>query len=168
MLLNTNKRTYIIAEAGINHKGSLKIAKKFISEAKKCGADAIKFQTYKADTLTTRSAERYWDPGLDTDGGGTQFDTFSRIDGLPLETYEEMKRAAKTHRIELSSTPFSPTDVAILEKLDLDIYKIASADIVDHELLERVGEVGRSVILSTGCARISEIDEAINILENHT
>jgi len=155
---------FIIVDAGVNHNNDPHRALALVEEAARAGADVVKFQTYKADTIATKTAERYWDPKLDTDNGGTQYDTFSRIDGLPESEYRSMKERAVELGIILSSTPFNLDDVELLERLGLDVYKIASADIVHHELIEKVAELKKPIILSTGCSSISEIEEAINCI----
>ena len=81
----------IMVDAGVNHNNDPKRALDLIRKAAESGADVVKFQTYKAKSMATRVAERYWNPKLDTDGGGTQFETFARIDGLPQESYKEMR-----------------------------------------------------------------------------
>ncbi len=154
----------IMVDAGVNHNNDPKRALDLIKKAAESGADVVKFQTYKAKSMATRVAERYWNPKLDTDGGGTQFETFARIDGLPQESYKEMRELANELNVILSSTPFGLDDVDVLDEIDMDMFKIASADLVFDDLLAKVGERGKPVILSTGCSSLSEIEHAMNIL----
>ncbi len=154
----------IIAEAGVNHNNDPQRALKLIEAAAKAGVDLIKFQTYKAEKLATKTAPRYWDSRLDTDGGGSQYDTFKRIDSLPLEAYFQMKKLCEKLGLFLTSTPFDFDSVDFLEDLDLPLFKIASADIVHLQLLRRVAKTGKPMILSTGAASFSEVEEAIKVI----
>jgi len=154
----------IIVDAGVNHNNDVNRAKELIKTAADAGADVIKFQTYKAETIATKTAPRYWDPKLDTDGGGTQYDTFERIDDLPEEAYFEMKELSKNLGITFCSTPFNLGDVGFLAKLDMDVFKISSSDITYPQLIEAVAEVGKPVILSTGTASVGEIEEAVSLI----
>ena len=154
----------IIVDAGVNHNNDVERAKKMIRTAAAGGADVVKFQTYKADTITTKNAPRYWDPKLDTDGGGTQYDTFSRIDDLPMDAYFEMKRLCDELGIIFSSTPFNLRDVEFLNRLDMAVFKISSSDITYHQLIRAVAKTGKPVILSTGTASVGEIEEAVSVI----
>lgn len=154
----------IMLDAGVNHNNDVERAKLLIRKAKEAGADVIKFQTYKAETITTKKAPRYWNSKLDTDGGGTQFDTFSKIDDLPLEAYSEMKKLCEELDIIFSSTPFNLTDVEFLAKLDLAVYKVSSSDIVYSQLIKEVASIGKPVILSTGTASLGEIEDAVSTI----
>lgn len=154
----------IIVDAGVNHNNNPERAFQLIKTAAKSGADVVKFQTYKADTITTKTAPRYWNPRLDTDGGGTQYDTFKRLDSLPGETYREMMKVAKKEGIIMSSTPFNLKDVELLAKLNIEIFKISSSDVTYLQLVKAVAETGKPVVLSTGTAYIGEIEEAINTM----
>lgn len=154
----------IMVDAGVNHNNDPIRATNLIHEAADAGADVVKFQTYKADTITTKTAGRYWNPKLDTDGGGTQHDTFSRIDDLPIETYAEMKKVAAERDIIFSSTPFNLPDVAFLDELGMDVFKISSSDLVYHQLISEVAKTGKPVIISTGTASIAEMEQAVEVV----
>ncbi|MFH0837527.1 MAG: N-acetylneuraminate synthase family protein [Candidatus Aenigmatarchaeota archaeon] len=156
---------FVIAEAGVNHNNDVNRAKDLIKKAVEAGADAIKFQTYKAEKLTTKTAPRYWDPALDTDGGGTQYDTFKRIDSLSIAAYVELKKYADKLGIVFLSTPFDLDSVDILEQISVDVYKIASADIIDHLLIRKVAKTGKPIILSTGAATIKDIEDVIAVIK---
>lgn len=148
----------------MNHNNDPERALRLIEAAARAGVDVIKFQTYKAEKLATRTAPRYWDSRLDTDRGGSQYDTFKRIDSLPLEAYFLMKKLCEKLGLILTSTPFDLDSVNFLEDLDLPLFKIASADIVHLQLLQRVAKTGKPIILSTGAASFSEVEEAIKII----
>jgi len=155
----------VMVDAGVNHNNDIDRALGLVNAAADGGADVIKFQTYKASAITTKKAPRYWNPKLDQDGGGTQHDTFSRIDDLPLEAYAEIKRVAVDRDIIFSSTPFNLTDVEFLNDLGMDMFKISSSDLTYHQLLKVVAQTNKPVILSTGTASVGEMEEAINVIE---
>lgn len=153
-----------MVDAGVNHNNDPERAFKLIKTAARAGANVVKFQTYKADAITTKAAPRYWNPKLDTDGGGTQYDTFKKLDSLPMETYKEMMRVSRKEGIIMSSTPFNLEDVEFLADLGIEIFKISSSDITYLELIEEVAKTGKPVVLSTGAASIGEIEEAISTI----
>lgn len=154
----------VILDAGVNHNNDINRAKQLIKTAKDGGASAIKFQTYKAGEISTKTAPRYWDPRLDTDGGGSQYDMFKKVDSLPMEAYYELKEYADELGILFSSSPFGMKSAEFLNKLDVDFYKIASAEVIYHEMIELVAETGKPIILSTGTCSIGEIEEAIEVI----
>jgi N,N'-diacetyllegionaminate synthase len=156
----------VMVDAGVNHNNDIERAKELIRNAAESGADIIKFQTYKAETIATKVAPRYWDPRLDTDGGGSQYDTFSRVDDLPLEAYYVMKKLCQELKIILCSTPFNLDDAKFLKELDMDAYKISSSDITYPQLIREVARIGKPVILSTGTASVGEIEEAMSIIHS--
>lgn len=157
---------FVLMDAGVNHNNDLNRAKELIRTAKESGADMIKFQTYTAEKMATKVAPRYWNPKLDTDGGGTQYDTFKRIDKLPREAYQEMIDTCRELNIVFCSTPFDPEGADFLNELGVGVFKIASADLTYPQLLIRVARTGKPVILSTGLASLKEIDEAIETIRN--
>jgi sialic acid synthase SpsE len=153
---------FVIAEAGVNHNGDVELGRALIREAKKAGADAIKFQTYKAGKLATRTAPRYWfEPD---DPHGSQYDSFSRQDRFGEDEYRELFRSAREEGILCLSTPFDEEAVDMLDELGVPGFKIASADLTDFPLLERVAGKAKPVILSTGVANLGEVSEAVELL----
>ena len=153
---------FVIAEAGVNHNGDLELGRALIREAREAGADAIKFQTYKAAKLSTRTAPRYWfEPD---DPHGSQFDSFAQLDGFGEEEHKELFRYAEEMGILCFSTPFDEEAVDMLDELGVPGYKIASADLTDFPLLERVAGKAKPVILSTGVANLAEVSEAVDLL----
>lgn len=154
----------IIVDAGVNHNNIPKRAFQLIKTAAKAGANIVKFQTYSADRLTTKTAPRYWDSELDTDTGGTQYDTFKRLDRLPKETYHEMVKLCREEGVIFCSTPFDISSAEFLEELGVEIFKISSSDITYHQLIKTVAQTGKPIILSTGAASISEIEEAVDMI----
>ncbi|MBI5698819.1 N-acetylneuraminate synthase family protein [Candidatus Saganbacteria bacterium] len=154
----------ILLDAGVNHNNDIERAKQLIRTAKEGGADAIKFQTYSAGGISTRTAPRYWDAKLDTDGGGSQYDMFKKVDSLPKEAYTELKVYAKKLGIAFSSSPFDMESARFLIMLDLDFYKIASAEIPNLPLIRLVAETGKPIILSTGACTIGEVEDALQAI----
>lgn len=159
-IIGPNQPPYIIAELSANHNGSFENALKTIDAAKKCGADAIKIQTYTADTMTIDCDL----PDFMVKGG--LWDGFKLYDlyksaETPYEWHEEIFAHAKKIGITIFSTPFDETAVDLLEKLNTPAYKIASFEIVDLPLIKYVAKTGKPIILSTGMASEDEIEEAI-------
>jgi len=163
-VIGENHPCFVIVDAGVNHNNNPERAKELIHMAAMAGADAVKFQTYKAATMTTKTAPRYWDPKLDTDSGGSQYDTFARLDDLPKEFYFEMRRLSDKLGIVFSSTPFNLDDVEFLSEVGMDFFKISSSDITYHQLIRTVAKKKKPIILSTGAASIGEIEEAVRII----
>lgn len=154
---------YIIAEAGVNHKCDLRTALSMVEKAKQAGADAIKFQTYKAHTLVTRWAPRYWQ---DPEPSGTQFAIFRQSDHFGPDEYAKLCEACVEHDIHFLSTPFDLPSVGLLDDLGVPAFKIASADITNRPLVEEIGRTGKPVFLSTGAATIAEIEAALGWLRD--
>ena len=151
---NTNNRTYIIAEIGINHRGDINIAKQLIDSAVRSGVDAVKFQTY----ITEQRAPK---------GNDEVFKILKDLE-LPFEAFKELKEYTKQYGVDFFSTPFDKESVDYLESIGMDLYKIASFDIVNHQLLREVAKTGKPVIMSVGMSNLNEIEEAYNILKNGT
>lgn len=152
---------YVIAEAGVNHNCDLALGRRLIDEAKAAGADAIKFQSYTAGKISTRVAPRYWvEPA---DPHGTQWDTFDRLDKLSDADFRELVAHARQVGLTTFSTPFDDEAVDALRALEMPAFKIASADLTCHGLIERAASHGRPMILSTGTSTLSEVEEALDV-----
>lgn len=154
----------IIAEVGVNHNGSIQRGIELIESAVEAGTDVVKFQTYKASQIVTKKAPRYWDEKLNDDNGGTQFDTFSKLDGMGIDGYKAFKKRCEELNVIFTSTPFNIPDVDVLEEIGVDVYKISSSDITYIQLLKYVAKQNKPIILSTGCASIGEIEKAIETI----
>ena len=155
---NVIERPYFIAEAGVNHEGSIELARQLIEEAAEGGADAIKFQSYKAHTLASKHSPAYWD--LEQEPTTSQYQLFKKYDAFWKDEYEKLKIHCDRIGIEFMSTPFDAESATFLNDL-VKVYKIASADITNFPLIEQVCRHGKPVLLSTGASNIEEIQEAV-------
>ena len=152
---------YVIAEAGVNHNCDVQLGYKLIETAGAAGADAIKFQSYTASKIATRAAPRYWVEAADP--RGTQWDTFDKLDKLSERDFKSLLGHARHVGLTAFSTPFDDEAVDLLASLDVPAFKIASADLTCHGLIERAARVGRPMILSTGTATLAEVEEALAV-----
>lgn len=160
-------RTLIIAEAGVNHNGSLDMAKKLVDVAKSCGADIVKFQTAKLDSLVSKSAHmaEYQKKNIGVEE--SQKDMLSKL-LLSFEDFVELAEYCKNADIQFLSTPFDIESIHFLDGMQ-DIWKVPSGEITNYPYLVEIGKTKKSVILSTGMAEMAEIQSAIDVLrENGT
>ena len=159
-------QTYVIAEISANHNGSIESALDLIRIAKECGADAVKIQTYTADTLTLDCDNEYFRIGGGTLWDGSTLHQLYQEAYTPWEWHGAIFEKARELGIDCFSTPFDASSVDFLEQFDPPCYKIASFELVDHGLLRKVASTGRPVILSTGMATYTEIEEAVQVLRS--
>ena len=160
-----NNNCLIIAEAGVNHNGSIIMAEKLIKSAKYNGADFIKFQTYKAEKLTTKKSPRFWNWKGEIKKSGTQFDSYRRLDSFDFDDYLKLKKICKKYKIQFLSTPFDNDSVDLLLKIGVNAFKIASCDITNFPLIEKVAKTKIPILLSTGASNINEISNAVKLIE---
>ena len=158
-------KVFIIAEAGVNHNGSLEIAKKLIDVASEAGADAVKFQTFKAEKLLSKNAQKAAYQKENTDTKESQFDMIKKLE-LDLGTHQELIEYCKTKNIMFLSTPFDLDSVDMLNDLGLVIFKIPSGEITNLPYLRKIGSLNRRVVLSTGMATMDEVGDALAVLIN--
>ena len=159
-------KTFIIAELSANHNGDINIALETVRAAKRSGADAIKLQTYTADTLTIDCKNDYFKIHHGTAWDGEYlYDLYKRA-YTPWEWHKEIFRLAKEEGLICFSSPFDKTAVDLLEKLEAPIYKIASFEIQDIPLIEYTAKKGKPMIISTGIAEIKDIELAIETCRN--
>lgn len=158
-------RTYIIAEFGMNHAGSVEIAKEGIRQAKLAGADAIKFQTYTADELVCKGTPRFWD--FDEDVGRDQYQAYEAIPKLSYDDYAILMKYCQELGIEFLSTPFSFEAADKLNEMGMKAFKIASSDISTLPFLRHIARFHKPILLSTGAATQEEIVEAIRCIQEY-
>ena len=164
--IGTNFPPYIIAEMSANHNGDIGNAYKIIDMAKACGADAIKIQTYRPDTITMdiNSEDFICRGGL---WDGKSLYELYELAHLPWEWHKPLFNYAKKNGITIFSSPFDNTAVDLLEDLNAPAYKIASFEIVDLPLIKYVAQTGKPMIISTGLAKSQEIQEAIDVARDN-
>jgi len=159
-----NNPVYIIAEAGVNHNGSAKIAFQLIDVAVMAGADAVKFQTFKAGSLVTNCATKANYQKVATDSNESQFSMLKKLE-LTYETFKELMAYCKKQKIEFLSTAFDLGSLDFLvNKLDLKILKIASGEITNGPLLLAHAQTGCDLIISTGMSTSDEVKEALGVV----
>lgn len=156
---------YIIAEAGVNHNGSLAVAKELAEAAKEAGADCVKFQTFKAEKLVSRSARKAaYQEG--TTGEGTQADMLKQLE-LSYEEFRELKAHCDRIGIRFLSTPFDPDSIAFLDTMDMPFWKVPSGEVTNAPYLAAIGKTGKPVVLSTGMCTLEEVGAAIRVLREN-
>jgi len=156
---------FIIAEAGVNHNGSIMIAKELIDVASISGADAVKFQTFKAENLVAKNTQKADYQKQTTDASESQFDMIKKLE-LDVDTHKELITYCQEKNIIFLSTPFDHESVDLLSDLGLQTFKIPSGEITNLPYLRHVGSLGKRVILSTGMSNLEEVGDALNILIN--
>lgn len=155
-------RPYIIAEAGVNHEGDMDLARRLIDEAAEGGADAIKFQTYKASTIASRQSPAYWDTTKEPTK--SQFELFQKYDKFWKNEFDELKKHCDRAGLEFMSTPFDVESAVFLNDL-MDVYKISSSDITNKPFIEFMCKFGKPILLSTGASYLHEVEEAVFWIE---
>ena len=158
-----SKRTYIIAEAGVNHNGNIALAHKFIEKAHESGADAVKFQTFKADDLVTKNAPKASYQKKSTLSDESQWDMLKNLE-LSFEDHADLFRYTKQVGIDFLSSPFDMASVDILLDLNVPKIKIPSGEITNVPLLRKIGSANKEIILSTGMSLMNEIENALEII----
>lgn len=160
--IGENNPTFIIAEISANHLQKFENAVELIKVAKKCGADAIKLQTYTPDTITIDCDNEYFQINQGTIWDGTTLYKLYQQAYTPWEWQPKLKKVAEEEGLIFFSSPFDMTAVDFLEDIDVPAYKIASFEVNDIPLIEYIASKGKPVIISTGIATLSDIEEAIN------
>lgn len=154
---------YIIAEAGVNHNGSLEVAKKLVHAAAEAGVDAVKFQTFKADTLVSRDAPKADYQKQTTDAAESQYQMLKNLE-LSEEAHRELKTLCAELGVAFLSTPFDITDIPFLSVLDMPFFKVPSGAITDLPYLRAINAQKKPVLLSTGMATEDEVAAALKLL----
>jgi N,N'-diacetyllegionaminate synthase len=156
-------KTTIIAEAGVNHNGNMTMAKKLVDAAADAGADLVKFQTFKAETLVTQSAKKAEYQKILTGEGESQFEMIKKLE-LDRTAHEELIQYCKIKNIQFLSTAFDHDSIDLLAELNIPFYKIPSGDITNLPYLRHIGRMGKPIIMSTGMSTLEEVRVALNVL----
>lgn len=154
---------YIIAEAGVNHNGSMELAKQLVDVAVAAGADAVKFQTFKAVNLVSKNAEKADYQKQTTSAAESQFDMIKKLE-LNETAHNELIAYCQQSGIEFLSTPFDHESIELLHSLGLQTFKIPSGEITNLPYLRHIGRLSKKVILSSGMANLGDIEAAIDTL----
>jgi len=157
-------KPYIIAEVGVNHEGSMELAKRLVDEAKEGGADAVKFQSYKAETLASKDSPSYWD--TNEEPTTSQYELFKKHDSFWKDEMQELKDYCDSVGIEFMSTPFDIESADFLNEM-MDVYKISSSDLTNKPFIEYLCQFNKPIILSTGASDLFEIQEAVGWIEKY-
>ena len=158
-----SNRVFIIAEAGVNHNGDINLAKKLIDVAAKAGADAVKFQTFKAEKLVTKQAQRAAYQDKNTQNNDSQYEMLKKLE-LSQTVHQELIDYCKVKGVKFLSTGFDNDSLAFLAQLGVRIAKVPSGEITNLPYLRQVASLFPEVILSTGMATINEIKDAVKVL----
>lgn len=156
-------KVFIIAEAGVNHNGCMKTAKKMVDVAAKSGADAVKFQTFNAESLVSRFAQKADYQKKTTDKKESQLEMIKKLE-LSFEHHKELIDYCRLKKIIFLSSPFDLESIDLLVKLKLNILKIPSGEMTNLPYLRKIGSLRKKIILSTGMSTLQEIKEALQVL----
>lgn len=157
---------YIIAEAGVNHNGDIRIAYQLVDAAKEAGADAVKFQTFKAEKLVAKAAPKAEYQKKVTNTDESQAEMLKRLE-LTQEEYIDLKHYCDAKGIQFLSTPFDEESVDFLNGLGLPVMKIPSGEITNLPLLVKIAHTGKKIFMSTGMCKMEEVEAAIGVLEKN-
>jgi len=166
-LKKLSKKTYFIAEIGVNHNGSLSLAKRMVDSAKKSGADAVKFQTFKAESLVSPKTPKVKYQIKTTDSKSSHYEMIKFLE-FSKENHIKIKNYCKKKSIEFISTPYDVESAKFLNKLGCNIFKTSSADIVDLELHDYLAKNKKTVIISTGMSTFDEIEKCLKIYNKNS
>ncbi|MFX0207270.1 MAG: N-acetylneuraminate synthase [Candidatus Hodarchaeota archaeon] len=155
---------YIIAEAGVNHNGSIDLAKRLIDVAKKSNADAVKFQTFRTENMVLRKTEKATYQKKVT-SKGTQYDMLKKLE-LSSDDFRELNEYAMEVGITFLSSPFDRNSVDLLDEIGVPAFKIGSGELTNFPLLRHTARKSKPILLSTGMGTIGEIDEALKVIQN--
>lgn len=158
-----NDRVFIIAEAGVNHNGNLGTALQLVDVAADADADAVKFQTFDAERLATRAAPKASYQQRTTDAAESQVEMLRKLE-LPREWHWDLRERARSRGIEFLSTAFDAGSLAFLEELDMPFYKVPSGELTNGPLLWQFARQGRPLVVSTGMATMSEVEQALAVI----
>jgi len=159
-------KIFIIAEAGVNHNGSMETAKKLVDAAAEAGADAVKFQTFKAEKLVCRNAKKAEYQMETTNKAESQFEMLKKLE-LTADMHKELISYCKEKGILFLSTPFDIDSLKFLVQCGVELIKIPSGEITNYPYLREAGRTGKKVILSSGMSTLDEVREAVKVLREY-
>jgi N,N'-diacetyllegionaminate synthase len=154
---------FIIAEAGVNHNGSIELAFQLVDAAVEAGADAVKFQTFKSENLVLKNTQKAEYQKKTTNSTESQFEMLKKLE-LSFDTFKKISNYCDDKGIAFLSTPFDHSSIDLLKQLGLEIFKIPSGEITNLPYLRHIGSLAKKVILSTGMSTLKEVGDALNIL----
>lgn len=157
------RKVFIIAEAGVNHNGDVDVAKKMVDAAAEAGADAIKFQTFKAEDIVSQYAAKAEYQKRTTDENESQLEMIEKLE-LDTNGHKELIDRCRNKSIIFLSSPFDIESIDLLNTLGLEIFKIPSGEITNLPYLRKIGNLKKTVILSTGMADLGEVEDALDVL----
>ncbi len=163
-LIGEGEACFVIAEAGVNHNGDINLAKKLIDIAKEAGADAVKFQTFKAEELVTKGTEKAQYQRQTTGADESQFEMIKKLE-LAESAFKELSDYTQKRGLLFLSSPFDSGSVDLLDRLGIAAFKIPSGEITNFPLLKHIAQKIKPIILSTGMSTISEIEEALAVIQ---
>lgn len=158
-------KVFVIAEAGVNHNGSMEIAKKLVDAAAESGADAVKFQTFKAESLASKTAPKAEYQLEMTDKAETQYGMLKKLE-LTRQMHEGLMEYCKKKEIMFLSTPFDPDSIKMLADLGLPMFKIPSGEVTNLPYLRKIASYNKKIILSTGMSSMDEVKAAVKVLKD--
>ena len=162
-VIGPGQPVYVIAEGGANHEGDIEVAEQMVIEAAKSRAHCIKFQTYKAEKLVTRTAPKYWyDPGQ---RASNQYEMFDQLDKFDEPEWNRLIAKAEEMGITFMSSAWDTDSVDMLDSLGMVAYKVGSADITSLPLLRHIARKGKPMVLSTGASTVGEIEDAVEAIQ---
>ena len=157
--------TFVIAEAGVNHNGDINLAKKLIDMAIRCGADAIKFQTFKAEECVNQSTDKVGYQKENDHREETQYKMLKRLE-LSYAEFRELKEYADNKGMMFLSTPFGNAALEFLIELGIPLVKLSSTEITNHPYLRKVARYHKPIILSTGMSYLEEVQQALQVIKS--
>lgn len=163
--IGAGEPVFIVAEAGVNHNGDLELAQALVREAKACGADCVKFQTFKAERIVTQTAPKADYQLQSTDPSESQMEMLRKLELAPQD-YATLLETCEREKILFLSTPYNHEDVDFLDDLGVCAFKVASGQLVEPAFLSHVARKGKPIIVSTGMATLAEVDEAVRAIRS--
>lgn len=160
------KKVFIIAEAGVNHNGEIALAKRLIDEGAKAGVDAVKFQTFKAETLVSKSAKKAEYQKNTTNVEESQFEMLKKLE-LDYGVHEELMSYAQNKGVMFLSSAFDLESIDLLTDLGISLFKVPSGEITNLPYLRKIAQTGKQVVLSTGMSTLADIEKALEVLREN-